>query len=35
MTFIILIAFLFIILLFHEFRVYRKPLPYEFYYFKG
>jgi len=35
MTSIILIAFLFIILLFHEFRMHRKPLTYEFYYFNS
>jgi len=33
MTSIILIAFLFIILLFHGFHMYRKSLTYEFYYF--
>jgi len=33
MTFIILIAFWFIILLFHLFCMHRKPLTYEFYYF--
>jgi len=32
MTSIILIASLFTILLFHEFRMHRKPLTYEFYY---
>jgi len=35
MTSIILIAFLFIILLFHEFRIHRKLLMYEFYYFNS
>jgi len=35
MTSIILIAFLFIILLFHEFRMHRKSLAYEFYYFNS
>jgi len=35
MTSIILIAFLFIILLFHEFRMNRKSLTYKFYYFNN
>jgi len=35
MSFIILIAFWFIILLFHEFHMNQKPLAYGFYYFNS